>query len=195
MYSFTDKEISMSAPTLKYMLANDPNLPQLQRKLLAQSLHNARLPAGSLQADDGSVYAVVKLQGSTYMPLECIHNCRHYQSINAGDVVYGWNLFAGAYADGKMLNVAQYHCVWRSPRGQLLDVTPEPDLPGQQILFMIDSRIKIGLTRNIHTPPLFVIMTGQTGWTTDLVDFCDAQADYFETARQVSPYVQRLLNI
>jgi hypothetical protein len=54
--------------------------------------------------------------------LECIPNIEKVIELFGGDIVYGWNLIESLR--GVMIE-AEFHAVWVSDEGRLLDVTPK----------------------------------------------------------------------
>lgn len=64
----------------------------------------------------------------------CWFNCLDLQHLHGGEVVYGWSLWLDRDA-----YVAQHHAVFRSEKGELLDLTPNEGF-AEKALFMPDGR-------------------------------------------------------
>src|ERR1700730_14900814 len=67
------------------------------------------------------------------LPVECVGNVRRRIAASGGEEVLGWKIWEWY---GVMIE-AEFHMVWRSPDGQLHDVTPNL-LPFKRILFLPD---------------------------------------------------------
>lgn len=66
-------------------------------------------------------FAVLPITGGKGMrPLDCFNNCVQQQRSMGGAIVYGWDWHQLA----DLLVVAEFHSVWRSPEGDLIDLTP-----------------------------------------------------------------------
>jgi hypothetical protein len=62
----------------------------------------------------------------------CHVNVEDFIRMNGGSPVYGWLIWKS-----KALLNAVFHCIWQSPIGQFVDITPQPD--GEKaILFLPD---------------------------------------------------------
>jgi hypothetical protein len=76
---------------------------------------------------------IVQMELSENYPKnECFDNVSAKVTALGGDRVAGWSIWQHDY----MLE-AEYHAVWRSPEGQLMDITPK-NLPFEQIIFAED---------------------------------------------------------
>ena len=64
---------------------------------------------------------------------DCFLNAQAFEKEKGGSVRYGWNVMEWP---GVLLE-AEFHAVWRSPSGELLDVTPRRDAE-RRILFLPD---------------------------------------------------------
>lgn len=65
--------------------------------------------------------------------LQCFPNVEKRISERGGEIVYGWEI-------SEIVQIhleARFHAVWRSPEGNLIDVTPE-EFSQPRILFLID---------------------------------------------------------
>jgi hypothetical protein len=83
-------------------------------------------------------------------PAYCFDNSVAYAQANAGEAVYGWAIWRWP---GRWFE-AEHHAVWRSPDGDLLDVTPQAGDP-PRILFLPDPSAPYDPTtfrRNIMAP-------------------------------------------
>lgn len=63
----------------------------------------------------------------------CNDGVRLKVAAEGGEPVHGWTIWEWAPA----LLTAEFHCVWRSPAGELLDITPKPRRE-QTIVFVKD---------------------------------------------------------
>lgn len=52
----------------------------------------------------------------------CATNVRNHMKQHGGDMVLGWTIWAGP-----LLVEGEAHAVWRSPAGEMVDITPKPD--------------------------------------------------------------------
>lgn len=71
-----------------------------------------------------------------YEPQECHLNVRCHVKTHGGSVVNGWMIWdyePFTFAE------AEFHCVWRSPAGLLVDLTPKVD-GESEILFLPDPK-------------------------------------------------------
>lgn len=66
-------------------------------------------------------------------PSHCFDNVDRTIARRGGDMVYGWAIwhFRGAYFE------AEHHGIWRKPKGELLDVSPQLNR-ARKILFLPD---------------------------------------------------------
>jgi len=99
--------------------------------------------------DSGSVIAILKLMGTSNLPEyvvskpnqaeienECFPMVDEYIKKNQGEKVLGWALWElpGLFIE------AEFHAVWKSPKGELLDLNPRP-LKTEKILFLPDPNL------------------------------------------------------
>lgn len=101
-------------------------------------------------------------------PNDCFPVVERYVAEHGGSICYGWTIWewAGVYAE------AEFHAVWRSPSGELRDLTPKL-LPVSQILFLPDpSRTYEGRQVNNVRRPL--------SSSPDVADFLAAADAEFE---------------
>ncbi|MBU1154564.1 MAG: SEC-C domain-containing protein [Proteobacteria bacterium] len=78
----------------------------------------------------------VKVLPSPHSSLnECFHNVREQVRIKGGKPVYGWTIWEWP----KVLLEAEFHCVWKSPYGELSDISPKTNNENE-ILFVRDDR-------------------------------------------------------
>jgi hypothetical protein len=83
-------------------------------------------------------------------PAYCFDNSAAHADLHGGEVVYGWAIWRWP---GRWFE-AEHHAVWRSPAGELLDVTPQAGDP-PRILFLPDPAAPYDSTtfrRNIMAP-------------------------------------------
>jgi hypothetical protein len=64
----------------------------------------------------------------------CFHNVEDKVANDNGQIVYGWKLHKGIF-----LEEAERHAIWKSPNGELVDVTPD-DVYKDKILFLADDK-------------------------------------------------------
>lgn len=64
---------------------------------------------------------------------ECFHNVTRVAERNGGGLVYGWALWEWP----RIFIEAEHHAIWRSPSGELVDVTPH-EYPADRVLFLED---------------------------------------------------------
>lgn len=74
---------------------------------------------------------------------ECFYNVRRQVKKNGGVPIYGWSIWEWP----KVLVEAEFHCIWKSPNGDLVDISPRPDQQSK-ILFLQDSSKAF----NFHQP-------------------------------------------
>ncbi|MFC0512991.1 SEC-C domain-containing protein [Mucilaginibacter angelicae] len=79
--------------------------------------------------DDTLVFVNLDLS-ENYPKNECFDNVSAKVIAHGGERVVGWSIWQHDY----MLE-AEYHAVWRSPEGQLVDITPK-NLPFEHIMFI-----------------------------------------------------------
>jgi len=72
---------------------------------------------------------------SSYPPDECFYNVPTHVKTNGGELLIGWMIW---YAPRKFIE-AVFHCIWKSPNGALVDVTPKAS-GEQKILFLPDKQ-------------------------------------------------------
>jgi len=65
---------------------------------------------------------------------DCFPVVERYARCHGGSVCYGWQIWEWS---GVMIE-AEFHAVWRSPTGELRDLTPK-QIPVSQIMFLPDS--------------------------------------------------------
>jgi hypothetical protein len=83
-------------------------------------------------APDTPVYVPIHPEPNAQIG-ECFFNVQEKVAASGGDIVYGWNIWEWP----RVYIEAEHHAVWRSPDGDLIDVTPQPDGEGR-ILFLPD---------------------------------------------------------
>ena len=69
------------------------------------------------------------------VPLECFDTVRRQVELYGGECVYGWQVWEWP----ALFLEAEFHAVWRTPDGQLRDITPKP-APMAQIAFLADPK-------------------------------------------------------
>lgn len=93
----------------------------------------------------GFVHRVASGQQAQYVTVQpaagavahyCTDNVAQYVSQHGGEAVLGWCIWERP----TLLLHAEFHMIWRSPEGELIDITPKPD--GEvRILFVPDPRL------------------------------------------------------
>jgi len=83
---------------------------------------------------------------------ECIPNVKNKIIKHSGSIVYGWQLWKHSF-----MIEAEFHSIWKSPKGMLIDITPK-QFRTDYIIFIEDSKtpyngkqianIMINTTRN-----------------------------------------------
>jgi hypothetical protein len=66
-------------------------------------------------------------------PDSCFFNVQDKVSIDKGELIYGWKLHQTEF-----IAEAERHAVWRSPEGELIDITPD-SIKAESILFIEDN--------------------------------------------------------
>lgn len=66
----------------------------------------------------------------------CHVNVADHVLAHGGEAVFGWIIW-----QSEVLLHAEAHCNWRSPQGELIDITPKADREGQ-VLFLPDPNMK-----------------------------------------------------
>jgi hypothetical protein len=87
-----------------------------------------------LEAEPKPVWVPVKPANGA-LPNECFYNVEAQIRKRSGRIQYGWTIWqcANLFVEG------EFHAVWVTPRGELIDVTPKPD--GEtRILFVSDNK-------------------------------------------------------
>jgi hypothetical protein len=75
--------------------------------------------------------------GAGYISGACHLNVAHRVKRHGGERVFGWMIWTGP-----MFTEGEFHSVWRSPDGELMDITPRVD--GEEfILFVPDPKTKV----------------------------------------------------
>lgn len=69
--------------------------------------------------------------------LDCFENVRKKIESDGGSSIYGWNVW---FCAGILIE-AEFHSVWKSPAGEMLNVTPLP-IETDRILFIPDPKRK-----------------------------------------------------
>ncbi|MBU2500227.1 hypothetical protein KJ682_02745 [bacterium] len=83
-------------------------------------------------------------------PKNCFFNVWIQCDREGGAFYFGWIL---AQDRAHAFSEAQFHCIWRSPKGELLDITPRED-EEERLLFIPDSGRNIELSSHNGSPAL-----------------------------------------
>lgn len=67
---------------------------------------------------------------------ECFPVVAERVEADGGERILGWQIW-----QGQLLVEAEFHAVWKTPDGELIDITPKP-IPLDRILFVADSKAK-----------------------------------------------------
>ena len=65
---------------------------------------------------------------------DCFENVRRQIAAEGGEIVHGWRI----YGFPELFLEAEFHAVWKSPRGDLLDVSLPPEEGTARIVFFPD---------------------------------------------------------
>jgi len=68
-----------------------------------------------------------------YEATHCYDNVRHYVQNHGGDALYGWIIWENT----RFKLEAEHHAVWKSPWGEIFDITPRVDREAT-VLFLSD---------------------------------------------------------
>lgn len=68
---------------------------------------------------------------------ECVRNTEAYILAHGGTIQYGWIIWESP----EVMLEAEFHAVWLSTEGEMVDITPKPD-GERQILFLPDRKRK-----------------------------------------------------
>jgi len=67
---------------------------------------------------------------------ECFPLVDERVAADGGERILGWQIW-----QGQLLVEAEFHAVWKTPEGELIDITPKP-IPLERILFVADYKAK-----------------------------------------------------
>lgn len=92
----------------------------------------------------------------------CFLNVSKKVDAEQGEIVYGWQFWERPY-----MIEAEFHAVWRSHKGEIIDITPKSDPTINKILFVIDDirkyngiqidNVRINTTKNLLVDDLIEI--------------------------------------
>ena len=102
--------------------ADDPKVMELLAKI--------RRVGGGILSDARPFYVPVIPDPSSKVN-ECFVNVPEKIAKDGGESIVGWTL-----RKETMLMSAEFHSIWKSPTGKLLDITPREDAPTSRILFV-----------------------------------------------------------
>jgi hypothetical protein len=98
---------------------------------------------------DRKVQVILRKIGSQHEPIyvpvyperyaqvnECTTAVEKKVKIDGGEIVYGWQIW-----QTPLICEAEFHAVWRSPQGELIDITPKQSIV-DNILFVPDDKIQ-----------------------------------------------------
>lgn len=128
------------------------NLPQKAKTLIEKTGSNETPVIVPICVEEGA------------KPLYCFSNVESKIKKDGGSVVYGWIIWAG-----ELMFEAEFHAIWKSCSGNLVDITPHEGYDDAYILFLPDTNVSykgelIGNIRisNINNPLM-----------DDLIKVCD----------------------
>lgn len=78
------------------------------------------------------------------LPNDCFENVRRQIDEKGGEIIHGWRVFTLP----SVFHEAEFHAVWKSPQGELLDVSLPPEEGTRRIVFFPDP------TRSFQGEPL-----------------------------------------
>ena len=102
--------------------ADDPKIMEL--------LAEIRRVGGGILSDARPFYVPVIPDPSSKVN-ECFVNVQEKIAKDGGESIVGWTL-----RKETMLMSAEFHSIWKSPAGKLLDITPKKGAPTSRILFV-----------------------------------------------------------
>jgi hypothetical protein len=83
-------------------------------------------------------------------PSECFENVRALVASSGGSAVIGWQMWEWT---GVLLE-AEFHAVWQSPAGELVDITPKEGAEDKILFFRDESRTYDGIYVDNYRMPL-----------------------------------------
>jgi hypothetical protein len=102
-----------------------PEAPQLE------DIHLEKL-ISKIKTDSTPIYVDIKAESEAAI-IECFPNVERKIKSDGGNMVFGWAIWKT-----KLFIEAEYHGIWNSPEGELIDITPRT-IPSQKILFLRDT--------------------------------------------------------
>jgi hypothetical protein len=88
-----------------------------------------------IDSEHEPVYVAVTIEKHALIN-ECFPNVEQKVLIDGGDIIYGWQIWKG-----ELICEAEFHAVWRTISGDLIDITPK-GFPIERILFVQDDRVQ-----------------------------------------------------
>lgn len=79
-----------------------------------------------------NLFVIPVVPGKNALRNECFENVNRHIDMNGGERVIGWQLWELSH-----FIEAEYHAVWRSPSGDMVDITPK-NVEIDEILFLVD---------------------------------------------------------
>ncbi|MCK4843249.1 MAG: SEC-C domain-containing protein [Methylococcales bacterium] len=92
---------------------------------------------------------------------ECFGNVESYIKLYGGSIIYGWNVFVWP----RVLVDLEFHAVWLSDDGEILDITPRSD-EDRVVLFLPDDT----LPYNGYMMPSLQFSLGKSPLVRDAID-------------------------
>lgn len=108
---------------------------------------------------------------------DCFLNVLDKVKIANGEAVYGWQ-----FAEYAFMIEAEFHAVWKSSEGTLIDITPSADPTAKKILFVIDRNKKFDGTRTDN----FRLNTTQNKLVDDIIEIERAKFKLINEAKSVN---------
>lgn len=104
---------------------------------MVPDIHDEKVQKLLKKVNSGCDPVYVPVVGESYaIPNECFPNVESKVTIDGGQIVYGWQIWKG-----ELICEAEFHAVWRSSAGDLIDITPKIP-PVERILFVQDEKVK-----------------------------------------------------
>lgn len=104
--------------------------------MVPKTINNDILKLVDLVNKKSKPFFIPVIPESYSIPGACFPTVEEKIKRHGGKMVLGWQLW-----ETNLLAEAEFHAIWESPDGVLLDVTPK-DIPIEKILFLSDSKTK-----------------------------------------------------
>ncbi|MDF4336088.1 hypothetical protein P3383_23210 [Vibrio parahaemolyticus] len=138
------------------------------------------------QINDKELITVRKDLSSKYKPSHCWYNCKAHTNKYGGDIVFGWALFFG-----EGVYQAQHHAVWLSPKGELVDLTPD-ELGDSETAFLVDGRVPFDFD-SFRFSPNFNYLPDEKQGVWGIPNLAKFERLHFILKAEPTPYINELL--